>query len=173
MILCRVTSRWKRLIRKGVSAVEFAVVSGVTLFLILATVVGAMGIFRYQEVAHLAREGARYASTHGGRYLLDGVATQTGVSAISSSADLRSYLLPKTTLLDPNQLSVAVSWIAPSGINPANIPTYLDTDPSLVPPGQIVYRNYVTVTVTYQWMPELYLIGPITLTSTSVMPMSY
>ena len=33
--------------------------------------------------------------------------------------------------------------------------------------------NTVTVTVHYTWFPELYLVGPITLTSTSTMPMSY
>ena len=30
-----------------------------------------MGVFRYQEVATLAREGARYASTHGYQYRKD------------------------------------------------------------------------------------------------------
>ena len=173
MILSRTSSRWKHAGRQGVSTVEFAVVSAVTLFLILFIVVGGMGMFRYQEVAHLAREGARYASTHVGKYQLDGIAAKTGVNAISSSADLRTYLLPKTTLLDPSQLSISAAWSTPPNIIPRNIPTWLDTNPALVPPGQVVYRNYVTVTVTYEWMPELYLIGPITLTSTSVMPMSY
>jgi hypothetical protein len=46
-------------------------------------------------------------------------------------------------------------------------------NPNLVPPGQSIIQNYVTVTVTYNWMPELYLVGPLTLTSTSKMPMSY
>jgi len=173
MILSRTPRQRNCPERQGVSTVEFAVVSAVTLFLILAVVIGGMGMFRYQEVAHLAREGARYASTHGGKYLLDGIAAKTGVPAVSSSSDLRTYLLPKTSLLDPSHLSISVAWSAPSSIVPQNIPSWLDTNPLLVPPGQIVYRNYVTVTVTYQWMPELYLIGPITLKSTSVMPMSY
>ena len=33
--------------------------------------------------------------------------------------------------------------------------------------------NSVSVTVTYQWTPDLYITGPLNLTSTSVMPMSY
>ena len=33
--------------------------------------------------------------------------------------------------------------------------------------------NSVIVTVTYQWTPDLYITGPLNLTSTSVMPMSY
>ncbi len=35
------------------------------------------------------------------------------------------------------------------------------------------YNNSVSVTVTYQWTPDLYITGPLNLTSTSVMPMSY
>jgi Flp pilus assembly protein TadG len=159
--------------RSGASTVEFAVVSGLIFFLIFALIVGASGIFRYQEVAHLAREGARYASTHGGQYILDGIPAQTGVSAISSNSDLANYLLPKAVLLSSSQLTISVSWSAPPTLSPINMPTYVDTNPNLVPPGQKTIQNYVTVTVTYQWMPELYLFGPITLTSTSVMAMSY
>ena len=33
--------------------------------------------------------------------------------------------------------------------------------------------NYVSVTVTYTWLPELFLVGPITLSSTSTLPMAY
>ncbi len=204
--------------RNGATAVEFALVGGLVFFLIFGLFVGAMGIFRYQEVAHLAREGARYAATHGGQYHLDGIDTQTsvsttsvsttsvsttsvsttgvsatgvsatgvsttgvsatgvsatGVSAISSSSDLRSYLLPKAILLDPSRLQITASWSPPTGATPVNMPSYVNTDPNLIPPGQQVIQNYVTVTVTYQWLPELYLVGPITLTSTSTMPMSY
>lgn len=159
--------------RKGASAVEFAVVSSVTFFFVFALVVGAMGVFRYQEVAHLAREGARYASTHGGKYHQEGIATQTGVSAISSSNDMRTYLLTRTVSLDASNLTVTATWSAPSGVTPINMPSYVDTNPNLVPPAQISIRNYVTVTVSYQWFPEMYLVGPITLSSTSKMPMSY
>jgi Flp pilus assembly protein TadG len=158
--------------RAGVT-VEFAVVASSLLFLVFGLIVGGMGIFRYQEVAHLAREGARYASTHGGQYSLEGIPQQTGVSAISSSSDLSSYLASKTVSVDSNYLNVAVSWTAPSSVSPSNMPTYMNTDSSLVPPGQSVTQNYVIVTVTYKWLPELYLVGPITLSSTSEMAMSY
>jgi len=162
-----VLSQTKR--RSGVTLVEFGVVVSVTLFLLLALIVGGMGVFRYQEVAHLAREGARYAATHGGQYHRDGIDKSSGVSQISSSSDLRTYLLTKTTLLDSSKLTVTVSWSGGS----TNMPTYLDTDPTLIPPGQKVIRNYVSVTVSYDWSPELFLVGPFTLKSTSVMPMAY
>jgi Flp pilus assembly protein TadG len=159
--------------RRGASAVEFAVVGAATFFLLIALVVGGMGVFRYQEVAHLAREGSRYASTHGGQYTQDGIATKTGVPAIASSADLQTYLKSRTVALDTSKLQVTVSYSAPASYSPRNMVSYDDTDPSLVPPGQITFYNYVTVTVAYTWMPEAYLVGPITLTSTSTVAMAY
>jgi Flp pilus assembly protein TadG len=159
--------------RRGATSVEFAVVGSVTLFIIFALVIGGMGVFRYQEVAHLAREGSRFASTHGGQYQLDGLDTQTGVPAISSNSDMQAYLASRVVGLDPNSVTVTVSWSAPSQYTPRNMPSYDDTDPTLVPPGQITIYNYVTVTVSYQWTPDLYLTGPITLSSTSTVAMSY
>jgi Flp pilus assembly protein TadG len=64
--------------RPGAVLVETAVVLPVVLLLLLGLLVGGMGVVRYQEVAHLAREGARYASTHAGRYAEDGQAKQPG-----------------------------------------------------------------------------------------------
>ncbi len=163
--------------RRGATAVEFAVVAPVVLLFVFGLIVGGLGVFRYQEVAHLAREGARYASTHGGIYQHDGIAQLTGVPAIASSSDLSTYLATKTALLDPNLLQVSVSWVDSAGVRithvPPNMPTYVDADPNLIPPGQRVVQSNVAVTVTYQWLPEVYSLGPISLSSTSRMPMSY
>ena len=159
--------------RHGATAVETAVVSFIVFFLIFALVVGGMGIFRYQECAHLAREGSRFASTHGGQYHLDGMDAKTGVPQIASSSDMQAYLLNKVVGLDPNFLTVSVSWNAPAQYFPRNMPSFDDTNPALVPPGQITIFNYVSVTVTYQWTPEFWLTGPINLTSTSTVAMSY
>lgn len=159
--------------RKGTTVVEFAVVAPVVFICIFAQIAGGMGVFRYLEVARLAREGARYASTHGGKYLQEGIAEKTGVPAICNSSDLRSYLAKKTVLLDPDKLEITVTWTAPSGYTPANMPSYVDTNPNLVPPGQSVISNNVIVTVKYHWSPEYFKIGPFTMTSTSNMPMSY
>lgn len=158
--------------RRGATLVEFAAVCSVTFLLIFGLLIGGLGVYRYQEVAHLAREGARYATTHGGKYQQDGWPQKTGVPAVGKSADLRDYLLPKSNLLESDRLNIAVSWTAPGTIKPANAPSYPDPDPNLTP-GQKVITNHVQVTVSYRWMPELYLVGPINLTSTSVMPMSY
>jgi Flp pilus assembly protein TadG len=159
--------------RKGATILEFAIVAPVTFLLILGLIVGGLGVFRYQEVSHLAREATRYASTHGGQYQQDGRPATTGVPAVLTSTDMQTYVATKTVALDPNNLSINLSYSAPATIIPNNIPTYLNTDPTLVPPGQKVFQNYVTVTVTYTWMPEVYLVGPINLTSTSTIAMSY
>jgi Flp pilus assembly protein TadG len=168
--------------RRGASTVELAVVCSATLFLIFAMIVGGSGVFRYQEVAHLAREGCRYAATHGGQYQQDikSGTISTTVSQVISSSDVQAYLLPKTAALDPSKLTITASWSTgpgssppPSNITPINMPTYMNTNPNAIPPGQTTLQNYVTITVSYQWFPELYLVGPITLTSTATMPMSY
>ena len=157
--------------QRAVAMLEFAFICPVALFLLFGLFVGGMGVFRYQEVSHLAREGARYASTHGGTYQFEGIAQKTGVAAVSSSTDLSNYLADKTVLLDSSQLSVNVSWTAPSGYTPANMPSFEDTSTPI--PGQSIIQNYVIVKVTYQWFPELYLIGPIHLSCSCEMPMSY
>src|SRR5260370_14661628 len=101
------------------------------------------------------------------------IAAKTGVPAIYSSSAMRTYLLPKASLLDPSQLTITVSWPPPAGATPVNMPSYVDTNPNLIPPGQKVIQNYVTVTVSNTWIPELYLLVPTNLTSTSTMAMAY
>jgi Flp pilus assembly protein TadG len=162
--------------RRAASLVEAALIFPATFLLTIGMVVGAVAIFRYQEVAHLAREGARYAATHGGRYQEDGLPTSTGVPAITDNDSMRNYLTQETIALDPNNLTVAVKWetMDSSGTRAAaagNYPAYVDTTTAV--PGQVVNQNYVVVTVSYTWFPEAFLVGPITITSTAEMPMSY
>ncbi len=143
--------------RPGAVSVEAAVVFPVAMLLLLGLVVGGLGIFRYQQVAWLAREGARYASVRGAQY-------QQEVSSAKAATKQDVYdnaILPNATLLDPNDLSYDVTW------NQNNSP-YTVTSNFAKPVG-----NTVSVTVTYTWMPEIYFIGPIKLSSTSTLPMSY
>lgn len=159
--------------RPGVTIVEFAVIAPVVMLLVLGLIVGGLGISRYQAVAHLAREATRYASTHGGAYQSGNIPSLTDVPAVSSQSDIQAYLANRTVGLDPANLTVTISWSAPNTVSPINSPVYIDTNPNLVPPAQIQYQNYVSVTVSYRWMPENFLTGPITLTSTSKIAMSY
>lgn len=166
--------------RPATALLESAVVLPVTFLLILGLVVGGMGVFRYQEVAHLARVTARYAAVHGGQYASDNAsAIQAGtLPNVNESYLSQTVAAGNAVGLDTSQLSVSVSITTHSGTydwdhtsdNNNRMPysTYTDSNNNTVG-----VMNVVTVTVTYTWLPELYLVGPITLTSTAVMPMSY
>jgi Flp pilus assembly protein TadG len=130
--------------RRGTHLMECAVVFPLTFLLLLGLIVGALGVFRYQEVASLAREGARYASVRGYQYQL-----ATSKPAADAAAVYNNAIAPRAVILDPSRLSSTVTW------NPDN-----------------KQGSTVTVTVTYQWVPEAFL-GGLTLSSTSTTPISY
>jgi len=142
--------------RSGAAAVEFAITCPIVFFLIFATIVGGLGVFRYQETAALAREGARWASVHGSEY-----ATDYNVPAPTPQDIFDKAIKPLVVALDPSRLTYSVTW------NTTNDPLRVDND------VQEPVGNTVTVTVTYQWFPEMYLVGPYTLTSTSTAQMLY
>jgi len=141
--------------RSGFVATESVVVLPTLIFLILATVVGGYGVFRYQQLSMLAREGARYASVHGGQYQLE-----TSYPAATAQDIYNNAIVPLATL-DLSQLTHTVSW------NADNMPYSVNGD------YETPTNNTVTVTVYYKWFPEMYIFGPITMSSTSTMPMSY
>jgi Flp pilus assembly protein TadG len=127
----------------------------VVVVLIFSTIVGGLGVFRYQQVAALARQGARYASVHGGQYEKE--KNQPAATADDIKANI---VQANATALKPSLITCTVTW------NSSNDPlTTTDFDN---PVG-----NTVTVTVTYQWFPEAYLAGPITLTSSSTAQILY
>jgi Flp pilus assembly protein TadG len=142
--------------RRGAATVEFAICCPVVLFLLFATMVGALGVFRYQQTAELAREGARYACVRGGQYALE-----TGNPAATPQDVYTNAIQPIALGMDPNRLSYQVTW------DESNMP--LDASDSVGTPT----GNTVTVTVSYQWFPELILVGPYTLSSTSTAQMVY
>jgi Flp pilus assembly protein TadG len=142
--------------RRGATAVEFAVTAPIVFFLLLATMVGSLGVFRYHQVAALAREGARWASVHGSQYEED-----TGNPAATPEDVFNTVILPAATTLKPEHLTCQVTW------EDSNMPLQVLED------VQEPVGNTVTVTVSYQWFPELILIGPYTLTSSSTAQMYY
>ena len=144
--------------RSGAMIVESAVVYPVFFLLTLGMMVGAAGIFRYSQLASMTREAARYASVHGGQY-----AQEMNVTAPAPADIYNNVILPMAEGLDTSQLNYSITY------NTSNWPyhTTLDANNNFIP-----IQNTVTVTLTYQWIPEAFL-GGITLSSTSVMPMSY
>lgn len=145
--------------RLAITVVECAVVYPITFLLTLVMIMGALGVFRLQEAAWLAREGARWASVHGRDY-----AVENGQSQTTASDVYTNVIQPKGVMFDPSRLTYSVTWA-----NSSQRPIYLD--PTTTPTYQ-PRRNWVRVTVTYQWIPEAYL-GGVTLSSTSEMPITY
>jgi hypothetical protein len=144
--------------RSGTTAVECALTYPAVFLFTLGLVVGAAGVFRYQELASLSRRAARYAATHGWKYAKD-----TGLTAPAPSDIYNNVIVPNAVGLDLSQLSYSITY--GSGSNSQYQATVVN--------GKLtVTTNTVTVTLTYKWVPEAFA-GGITLTSTSVMPMSY
>jgi Flp pilus assembly protein TadG len=146
-------------LRRGSNLVETAIILPIVFMFVLGLIVVGFGVYRYQQVASMSREGARYASVHGTQYAAD-----TGNSAATATDIYNNAILPMAVGIDTGHVTYSVTW------NTTNSPT--SYNPNSTPPGQ-PQTNTVSVTVTYQWTPELYIAGPINLKSTSVMPMSY
>lgn len=144
--------------RKGAVMVENAIVLLLLLMFIIGTIVGGLGVLRYQQIALLAREGARYASVRGTQYQADGKGAAATPTNVFDNA-----IRPLATGLDPKGLTYSVVW--PNG----KTPVY--ADPNSIPPGQPKGAT-VEVTVNYHWIPEAFF-GGATMTSKSVMPMQY
>jgi Flp pilus assembly protein TadG len=142
--------------RSGATVLECAFVLPVIFFVFIGLVIGATGVFRFQEVATLAREGARYASTHGYQYRKD-AGLGMGSSTDWYNDIYNNAIKPKVLALDTSNLTVTISW--PDVVNQPGKPDNW--------PG-----SKVDVTVSYRWLPELYLVGPYTLQSTSSMPIT-
>jgi Flp pilus assembly protein TadG len=143
--------------RMGTTAVECAVVYPSVFIFTLGLVIGAAGVFRYQELASLARRAARYAAVHGTQY-----AKENNTTAPTPDQIYNSVVVPNLVGLDSSKLSYSITY------NTSNQPTHTTT----VNANVVAVTNTVTVTLTYQWFPEAFL-GGITLSSTSTMPMSY
>ncbi len=143
--------------RPGATLVECAIVYPIVFLLVIGLAVGAMGVFRYLQVAALARQGARYACVHGAQYAAD-----NNVAAATQS-DIQTYVASNAVNMNAANLNTTVTWNTDNG----QYHTAKDANNNFVP-----VQNIVTVKVTYNWLPEAYL-GGITLSSTSNTPMSY
>ena len=159
--------------RRGSHMVEAAVVMPSLLILIIGMCIIGLGVYRYQQVASLAREGARYASVHGSQYV-----AVTGNSAMTAANIYTNAILPMAVGLNSSNLTYSIqlgtfasgSWVWTSWDSSSRTPTSFNTRST--PPGEPIY-NSVRVRVSYRWMPEMYIAGPINLTSKSEMPMSF
>lgn len=165
--------------RYGTHILECALVYPALFTLLLGMIVGGMGVFRYIETAHLAREAARYAAVHAGMYQQENAAAITAKTLPDVDEDYitNTIVVPNAVSMDTSQLSVSVTFNMGSGSydwddtthNGQRYPYTLNSDTT--PPH--FETNTVSVTVSYNWTPEWLLAGPITLSSTSVHPINY
>jgi Flp pilus assembly protein TadG len=167
--------------RRGSHLVECAIVYPLTFLMILGTITGGIGIFNYQEMAFLAREAARYASTHAGQYAKENASAITAktLPTVNQAYITSNLVNPKASLLKSSNLSVSIVF------NSSNNPTGTTWDTALangtnwpntpVTISSTTYQetNTVSVTVSYTWYPLHFLGGPITLQSTSTVPVCY
>ncbi len=143
--------------RMATTSVECAVVYPSVFLFTLGLLIGAAGVFRYQELASLARRAARYATVHGVDWAKD-----TGNTAPLPADIYNNVVLPNCSGLDTSRLSYSITYNT----------TNQATRAGVVNGNATLIRNTVTVTLTYQWIPEAWL-GGLTLSSTSTMDMSY
>ncbi len=143
--------------RRGATMVETAVILAVLFLVLFGIVNGAVAVFRYQQCAHAAREGSRWAAVHNTEYAFD-----TGNPACTAATVRTTAVLPQTVGMDPNGVTCDVVW------SPDNRPYHV-----VIVNNQDVYRqNTVSVTVSYTWNAGV-VFGPLTVSSTSVSPVLY
>lgn len=127
--------------RRGITAVESAVVYPITMLLLIGTVVVGIGIFRYQQIQFLAREGARYASVHGPTY-----AEEQGLPEASTQS-VQTYLQSFTVGM-PGLVCTNVSYSSAS--SPCTVSVTLQytwTPEALMTP--LIWTITSTMPVTY------------------------
>lgn len=150
--------------RRGATVIETAIVLVLLIFLVCGLISGGFGVFRHQQVACLAQEGARWANVRGGEYSKDGNTPPTRQQIVDAA------ILPRAASMDPADIDVRVEWID-RGTN-----TVCDWDAapkdirSISASGEYV-TNTVRVTVTYRWTPGMFW-GPMDLRSVCESPMS-
>jgi Flp pilus assembly protein TadG len=153
--------------RRGAVFVEGAVVYPLLLLLVFMLIIGGMGVFRYQQVACLSREAARWASVRGSDWH-----KETGLTNPTTNDILQQAVLPLAVGMNPNNLTLQVQYINQvTG-------TIMDWDsakkhPLAVNAANQGVANRIRVTVTYQWTPQLFLVGSINLQSTCETPISF
>ena len=124
--------------RRGGTLLEFAVAAP-SVMLLIGLLVGGLGVFRYQQVAHLARDASRWACVHGSQY-----ASATGNAAATATDVYQQAIVPNAGGLNLSHLSYSVTW------NTSNSPTRTTT----VNGNTVVVANTVTVTINYQSIPR-------------------
>ena len=90
-------------------------------------------------------------------------ALENNTTAAAPADVYNNAILPRAAALDTSKMTYSVTW------NANNHPY----STAIVNNQVVAVPNTVQVTVNYQWIPGVFHVAPITLTSTSVAPMCY
>jgi Flp pilus assembly protein TadG len=103
--------------RSGVHLVECAFVYPVLFIVLLGMMVGSMGVFRYQQVAYMAREAARFASVHGAEYQTDNAAAITANTLPNPTEAYitNNLVMANAAAMDTSLLSVTIMFNQSTG----------------------------------------------------------
>jgi Flp pilus assembly protein TadG len=152
----------RRAARRGAVSVEAAVVYPVLFLMILAILLLGLTVFRYQQLAHVAREASRWASVHGDQF-----EDELGQAAATQDTILNDIVLPQLGMSSGTTVSCVVTWDR----NNKATHTAVVVDPVTGLSKVVSVSNTVSVTVSYNWNAGPF--GVIPLSSTSVNSMSY
>jgi Flp pilus assembly protein TadG len=147
--------------------VEAAIVYPLLFLLLFGLIVGGMGIYRYQAVACMAREAARYAAVRGSDWQM----TMDQPSPTQQQI-AQEIVAPLAAAMDATQINTNVELV--NGVT--GVVTPWDSSnkaPTSLNASRQPVANRVRVTVSYPWYPEILLGGPINLQSVTETPMSF
>lgn len=152
--------------RDGAIAVETAIVLPLLFLVVIGIVAGGINVFHYQQVAGLAREGARYASVRGADFMKG-----ENQNSPTQSQIVERAILARTIGMDPAAITVTVEWIdrGTGTVHPWD--TAGKDVRSITASGEYV-SNTVCVTVSYTAAYGVFG-DPVTLRGTCEMPMSH
>ncbi len=100
--------------RRGAVMLESAIIYTVTLLLILGTIVMGLGVFRFQQVASLAREASRWASVHGATYQSENSASLPTDAQVTAAVVSKAVIMNTSSLtfdLDQTQMANGVASV--------------------------------------------------------------
>ena len=155
--------------RSGAAAVEGALIMSAMLMLTLGMIIGAMGVYRYNELAHLSHDCARFASVHGTTYASENsaaiAASTTGYPTVDLTY-LQNYVKNRAVLCKSSKFTtISIQVVSSSGSADWSL-----TNNAITSNGD---QNLVQVKLVYAWTPEAWFTQSVNLTHTAVLPMSY
>jgi hypothetical protein len=151
--------------RRAALTVESAVVLPAMLFLLLMLLIGGIGVFRYQQVACLAREGARWGSVRGSGWQMD-----TGNTPPTQQDILQNAVLPLAVGMDPSAITIQAEWINGETGAVTAWDSSRKSPLSLSKINQGV-SNRLRITINYVWTPGVLIPGSVNMSSVSEVAM--